>query len=100
MSPGPSSKPTRRRSGRDAARSRRSSPRPGLVLDVDRSTPPVLMHHGEQFRLEKLPADRKSVAYTFLYRAADRTLKSEEVDAAHERVLAHLGKALPISFRG
>ena len=30
-------------------------PRPGLVLDVDRSTPPILFHHGEGFRLEKLP---------------------------------------------
>ncbi len=30
-------------------------PRPGFVLDVDRSTPPVLFHHGEGFRLERLP---------------------------------------------
>ena len=30
-------------------------PRPGFVLDVDRSTPPILFHHGEGFRLEKLP---------------------------------------------
>ena len=32
--------------------------RPGFVLDVDRSTPPILFHHGERFRLEKLPAGR------------------------------------------
>ena len=38
-------------------------PRPGFVLDVDRSTPPVLFHHGEGFRLEKLPADRSRVIY-------------------------------------
>ena len=31
---------------------------------------------------QKLPADRKSVAYRFQYRAPDRTLKAEEVDAA------------------
>ncbi|MFC0082924.1 lactate racemase domain-containing protein [Aciditerrimonas ferrireducens] len=31
------------------------SPRPGYVLDVDRSTPPVLFWHGEGFRLERLP---------------------------------------------
>ena len=31
-------------------------PRPGFVLEVDRSTPPILFHHGEGFRLEKLPA--------------------------------------------
>ncbi|HEX7134436.1 MAG TPA: lactate racemase domain-containing protein [Iamia sp.] len=38
-------------------------PRPGLVLDVDRSTPPVLFHHGESFRLEKLPAGRSRIVY-------------------------------------
>ena len=38
-------------------------PRPGFVLDVDRSTPPVLFHHGEGFRLEKLPAGRSRVIY-------------------------------------
>ena len=27
-------------------------PRPGFVLDVDRSTPPILFWHGEGFRLE------------------------------------------------
>ena len=31
------------------------SPRPGFVLDVDRSTPPTLFWHGERFRLERLP---------------------------------------------
>jgi len=30
-------------------------PRPGFVLDVDSSTPPLLFWHGEQFRLERLP---------------------------------------------
>ncbi len=39
------------------------SPRPGFVLEVDRSTPPVLFHHGEQFRLERLPADRSRIVY-------------------------------------
>ncbi|MDH3754995.1 MAG: nickel-dependent lactate racemase [Acidimicrobiia bacterium] len=41
----------------------RPTPRPGLVLDVDRSTPPILFHHGEGFRLEKLPAGRSRVIY-------------------------------------
>jgi phenylalanyl-tRNA synthetase beta chain len=48
---------------------------------------------------QKLPSDRKSVAYSFLYRAPDRTLKSEEVDEAHARLLQHLEKSLPVSFR-
>ncbi len=39
------------------------APRPGLVLDVDRSTPPVLFHHGEGFRLEKLPPERSRIIY-------------------------------------
>ncbi len=31
------------------------SPRPGFVLDVDRSTPPTLFWRGERFSLERLP---------------------------------------------
>jgi hypothetical protein len=37
--------------------------RPGFVLDVDRSTPPILFHHGEGFRLERLPPGRSRVLY-------------------------------------
>jgi phenylalanyl-tRNA synthetase beta chain len=48
---------------------------------------------------QKLAADRKSVAYRFHYRADDRTLKAEEIDAAHQRVLESLTKALPVKFR-
>ena len=48
---------------------------------------------------EKLAADRKSIAWSFHYRAPDRTLKSEEVDAAHQKMLEHLGTSLPVSFR-
>ena len=54
----PSSRPRRPTRG-----SSRPAPRPGLVLDVDRSTPPVLFHHGEQLRLEKLPAERSRIIY-------------------------------------
>lgn len=42
---------------------RRRKPRPGFVLEVDRSTPPILFHHGEGFRMEKLPAGRSRVIY-------------------------------------
>ena len=41
----------------------RPSPRPGFVLDVDRNTPPIVFHHGENFRLEKLPVGRSRVVY-------------------------------------
>ena len=44
-------------------RDARLMPRPGFVLEVDRSTPPILFHHGEGFRLEKLPAGRSRVIY-------------------------------------
>ncbi|MHB8665677.1 MAG: NPN-dependent hydroxyacid isomerase, LarAH14/15/16 family [Acidimicrobiales bacterium] len=36
-------------------------PRPGFVLDVDRSTPPTLMWHGEGFRLERLPTGSRVI---------------------------------------
>ena len=42
---------------------RNRSPRPGFVLNVDKQTPPLLFHHGENFRLEKLPADHTRVIY-------------------------------------
>ncbi len=49
---------------------------------------------------QKLAVDRKSMAYTFLYRSPERTLKGEEVDAAHEMVLNHLSKTIKgLAFR-
>ncbi|HEX2850374.1 MAG TPA: lactate racemase domain-containing protein [Acidimicrobiales bacterium] len=36
-------------------------PRPGFVLEVDRSTPPTLFWHGEGFRLERLPVGSRVV---------------------------------------
>ena len=48
---------------------------------------------------EKLAADRKSIAYRMHYRAADRTLKAEEVDAAHKAVVVALTGGLPVSQR-
>ena len=44
----------------------RKAPRPGLVLDVDASTPPVLFHHGENFKMEKLPVGRSRIIYPCL----------------------------------
>ncbi len=48
---------------------------------------------------EKLAADRKSIAYTVLYRAADRTLEAAEVEKVHAKLLDALQKALPVEFR-
>ena len=36
-------------------------PRPGFVLDVDRSTPPTLFWHGEGFRMERLPTGSRVI---------------------------------------
>ncbi len=41
----------------------RPNPRPGFILEVDRQTPPILFHHGEGFRMEKLPIGRSRVIY-------------------------------------
>ncbi|MGH8998222.1 MAG: lactate racemase domain-containing protein [Acidimicrobiia bacterium] len=35
--------------------------RPGFVLDVDRSTPPILFHKGEGFGLERLPVGTRVI---------------------------------------
>lgn len=48
---------------------------------------------------EKLAADKKSVAYSFTYRSADKTLKAKEVDKAHQALLDHLKKATKVTFR-
>ncbi|MDE0859878.1 MAG: phenylalanine--tRNA ligase subunit beta [Akkermansiaceae bacterium] len=48
---------------------------------------------------EKLSADKKSIAYSFHYRSANKTLKAKEVDTAHEKLLDHLQKSLPMTQR-
>lgn len=47
----------------------------------------------------RLAVDRKSVAYRFHYRAMDRTLKTDEIEAVHQKVLAALTAALGVKFR-
>lgn len=48
---------------------------------------------------EKLPADKKSLAYSVTYRAADRTLEANEVEAAHAKLLDSLRSGLCVEFR-
>ncbi len=67
-------------------------PRPGFVLDVDRSTPPILFHHGESFRLERLPAGRSRVVYP-----AEPHEGIKDPDAAIRHALANpLGESEPL----
>jgi len=47
----------------------------------------------------KVPAGRKSLAYSLTYRSADRTLIADEVNAAHARLKERLKAAMNVSFR-
>jgi len=75
-----------------------------LEAVIDKCAEPLLVAY-ECFDLftdpsgVKLPVDRKSLAYRFHYRAAERTLKSEEIDAAHQRLLAALTTQLGVKYR-
>ncbi|MGH2726134.1 MAG: lactate racemase domain-containing protein, partial [Actinomycetota bacterium] len=55
--------------------------RPGFVLEVDERTPPLLFHHGEGFRLEKLPLGTR-VVYP-----PEALTGIRDVDAAIDRAL-------------
>ena len=57
-------------------------PRPGFVLDVDRSTPPILFWRGENYSLEKLPADRSRVIY-----APEPEAPIDDIDSAIRHAL-------------
>ncbi len=48
---------------------------------------------------QKIPADRKSVAYRFHYRDAKGNRTAAEFDAAHQKVLEALTKELGVKFR-
>jgi hypothetical protein len=68
-------------------------PRPGFVLEVDRSTPPILTWHGEGFRLERLPAERSRVIY-----APEPLPALRDPDDAIRRALSEpLGDSAPLA---
>jgi phenylalanyl-tRNA synthetase beta chain len=48
---------------------------------------------------QKLPADRKSLAWSLVYRDAGGTLESSRVDEIHRKLLERLRAALPVGFR-
>jgi phenylalanyl-tRNA synthetase beta chain len=107
--------------GADAARKYREIPRfPATTRDIAMLAPLALTHESIASALAKanepllagvelfdvfsdptggkVPADRKSLAYSLTYRSPERTLTTEEVNAAHakvkERLKAELGVAL------
>jgi phenylalanyl-tRNA synthetase beta chain len=51
------------------------------------------------YRGAPIPAGKKSLAYTIAYRAADRTLTDDEVNALHAAVLARLAGRFALEFR-
>src|SRR5438445_12596616 len=57
--------------------------RPGFVLEVDERTPPLLFHHGEGFRLERLPLGSR-VVYP-----PEPLPGIKDVDAAIDHALEH-----------
>ena len=59
-------------------------PRPGFVLEVDRSTPPIMFWRGENFSLEKLPAGRSRVIYP-----PEPLAAIEDIDGAIRHALLH-----------
>ena len=48
---------------------------------------------------EKLPAGKKSLAYSLTYRALDRTLTTDEVNAVHARLKERLKNELDVALR-
>jgi phenylalanyl-tRNA synthetase beta chain len=53
----------------------------------------------EQYRGQHIPAGRKSYVLSLSFRAADRTLTSEEVDAAQQAVIAACSRELAAALR-
>ena len=47
----------------------------------------------------QIPKGHKSMAYALSYRAPDRTLKDEEVNEAHERIIKTLEEKLSAKLR-
>ena len=47
----------------------------------------------------QIPEGHKSMAYSLSYRADDRTLKDEEVNKAHQRIIDLLEKELGAKLR-
>ncbi|HET6687223.1 MAG TPA: lactate racemase domain-containing protein, partial [Jiangellaceae bacterium] len=78
--------------------------RPGFVLQVDERTPPLLVHQGEGFRLERLPLG-SSVVYPPDSLPAVRNVDAAIAQALREPVgleplseLLHAGMRLTIVF--
>ncbi len=77
----------------------------GQILEVIESTKEPLLASAELFDLfagkgaENIGAGRKSLAYSLTYLDKNRTLTSEEVSAAHDRIRERLKSELGVELR-
>ncbi len=72
------------------------------ILDTMREVAPPLVEEVrvfDQYVGAPIPEGKKSVAYSISYRAPDRTLTDEEVNALHESLVARLIERLPVEVR-
>jgi phenylalanyl-tRNA synthetase beta chain len=72
------------------------------VLRVVKQTKPANLEAVELFdvfRGKHVPEGQKSLAYSFTYRAADKTLTDAEVNAAHEKIVATFKQQLKATVR-
>ncbi|MEO6026130.1 MAG: phenylalanine--tRNA ligase subunit beta [Candidatus Binatia bacterium] len=53
----------------------------------------------DQYTGSPIPSGKKSLAYTIAYRAPNRTLTDDEVNAMHEQLVARLVRELPLEVR-
>jgi len=77
----------------------------GRIVEILRQANEPLMEKVELFDFfsdpagEKVPAGRKSLAYSLTYRAKDRTMTADEANAAHARLKELLKAGLDVQFR-
>jgi phenylalanyl-tRNA synthetase beta chain len=72
------------------------------VLAVVKKTKPanlVSTNLFDVFRGKNVPEGQKSLAYSFTYRNAEKTLKDKEVNTAHDQLVAALTEKLSATIR-
>ena len=81
-----------------------TTPNADIEAVLEKAKEPLLISY-ECFDLftdpsgQKIAADRKSIAYRFYYRDSARTLKANEVDAAHQNILKLLKTINGLEYR-
>ena len=70
------------------------------ILSLGKKTPLESVRLFDVYRGKGIDPGKKSMAYTLSYRAADRTLTGEEVEAAHAGLLERLLREVNATLRG